>query len=225
MPEAATAPSESTPRTPPPDLPSLLLDSRIVYLGMPLVGNVTELIVAEILYLQYVDRVKPIYLYINSAGTANPSGEQIGHETEGTAVYDTMKYVGNDIYTVGTGQAIGTACVLLSAGTPGKRFMMPHATAMLQQPRSPPTGTRQAVEVAIRAREVKAQKDQTVDILAHTTGQPREKIDRDIQRPLYMQPKDAQRYGIIDHVLTKGQERAIDSVKSPEERDREAGLR
>ena len=85
------------PRTPPPDLPSLLLNARIVYLGMPLVPAVTELIVAELLYLQYADGAKPIYVYINSTGTTRADGETIGFETEGTAILDTMRYVKNDV--------------------------------------------------------------------------------------------------------------------------------
>jgi Clp protease len=85
------------PRTPPPDLPSLLLNARIVYLGMPLVPAVTELIVAELLYLQYADGGKPMYVYINSTGTTRADGETIGFETEGTAILDTMRYVKNDV--------------------------------------------------------------------------------------------------------------------------------
>ena len=89
------------PRTPPPDLPSLLLDSRICYLGMPLVPAVTELIIAEMLYLQHKDRTKPIYLYINSTGTTRADGETVGFETEGTAIYDTMCFVKDEVRQLG----------------------------------------------------------------------------------------------------------------------------
>lgn len=85
------------PRTPPPDLPSLLLNARIVYLGMPLVPAVTELIVAELLYLQYSDSSRPVYLYINSTGTTRADGETVGFETEGTAILDTMRYLKNEV--------------------------------------------------------------------------------------------------------------------------------
>jgi hypothetical protein len=85
------------PRSPPPDLPSMMLNARIVYLGMPLVPAVTELIITELLYLQYEDRTKPVYLYINSTGTTRADGETVGFETEGTAIYDTMQYLKNDV--------------------------------------------------------------------------------------------------------------------------------
>eukprot|EP00884_Botryococcus_braunii_P011034 jgi/Botrbrau1/19932/Bobra.0059s0049.1 len=211
------------PRTPAPDLPSLLLDSRICYLGMPLVPAVTELIIAELLYLQYKDRTKPVYFYINSTGTTRADGETVGFETEGTAIYDTMKYVQNEMHTVGVGVAIGQACMLLSAGNKGKRFMLPHATAMLQQPRVPPTGQRQAIEIQIKWREVLEQKKSFLEILSKTTGHSIEKLDQDMQRPLYMQPKDAQAYGIIDSIVEDTVD-IIDEVKSPEQWDKEAGL-
>ncbi|CAK0743662.1 hypothetical protein CVIRNUC_001487 [Coccomyxa viridis] len=211
------------PRTPPPDLPSLLLDSRITYLGMPLVPAVTELIVAELLYLQYKDRQKPIFLYINSTGTTRADGETVGFETEGTAIYDTMQFVKNEINTVGLGVAIGQACMLLSAGTKGKRFMLPHATAMLQQPRVPPTGQRQAIEIQIKWREVLEQKQALLRIMNKTTGHSMEKLDHDMQRPLYMQPKDAIEYGIIDGIV-KPQTDIIDDVMNAEQWDKQAGL-
>ncbi|KAL3137464.1 hypothetical protein ABBQ38_004753 [Trebouxia sp. C0009 RCD-2024] len=211
------------PRTPPPDLPSLLLDSRITYLGMPLVPAVTELIIAELLYLQYKDRTKPIYLYINSTGTSRADGETVGFETEGTAIFDTMQYVTNEVHTVGVGVAIGQSCMLLSAGTKGKRFMLPHATAMLQQPRVPPTGQRQAVEIQIKWREVLAQKQAMLKILSQTTGHSPEKLDKDMQRPLYMQPRDAMEYGVIDGIV-RNETSIIDTVMSPEQWDKEAGL-
>jgi len=85
------------PKTPPPDLPSLILDARIVYLGMPLVPAVTELVIAELLYLQYSDSTKPLYMYFNSTGTTRADGETVGFETEGTAIYDTMRYLKNEV--------------------------------------------------------------------------------------------------------------------------------
>lgn len=93
---SATSRSQK-PRTPPPDIPSLMLDARIVYLGMPLVPAVTELIVSELLYLQYADRIKPVFIYINSTGTTRADGETVGFETEGTAIYDTMCYLKNQV--------------------------------------------------------------------------------------------------------------------------------
>jgi ATP-dependent Clp protease protease subunit len=192
---------------------------------MPLVPAVSELIIAELLYLQYKDRTKPIFLYINSTGTSRADGETVGFETEGTAIYDTMQYVTNEIHTVGVGVAIGQSCMLLSAGTKGKRFMLPHATAMLHQPRVPPTGQRQAIEIQIKWREVLAQKQAMLNILAKTTGHSVEKLDLDMQRPLYMQPKDAVEYGIIDGIVRSESEASIiDTVKSAAQWDKEAGL-
>eukprot|EP00891_Asterochloris_glomerata_P004179 jgi/Astpho2/4179/Aster-05146 len=213
------------PRTPPPDLPSLLLDARICYLGMPLVPAVTELIIAELLYLQYRDRTKPMFLYINSTGTSRADGETVGFETEGTAIYDTMCYVNNEVHTVGVGAAMGQACMLLSAGHKGKRFMQPNATAMLQQPRVPPTGQRQAIEIQIKWREVLANQQALLKILSKTTGHTTEKLAKDMQRPLYMQPKDALEYGIIDGIVKsqkkKDGDQIIDHVPRLEEYGRD----
>lgn len=220
---AAASYDDHKPQTPPPDLPSLLLDSRIVYLGMPLVPAVTELIIAELLYLQYKDRTKPIYLYINSTGTTRADGETVGFETEGTAIYDAMSFVKNEIHTVGVGVAIGQACMLLSAGDKGKRFMLEHATAMLHQPRVPPTGQRQAIEIQIKWREVLAQKQNMLQIMSRTTGHDAGKLERDMQRPLYMQPKDALAYGIIDGIVSP-EKQIIDNVMSADEWDKQAGL-
>lgn len=98
---------QNMPKSPPPDLPSLLLDARIVYVGMPLVPSVTELLIAELLYLQYLDRNKPIYMYINSTGCSRADGETVSAESESYAIYDTMQYVSNPIHTVGVGVAVG----------------------------------------------------------------------------------------------------------------------
>ena len=215
--------SEHKPKTPPPDLPSLLLDSRIVYIGMPLVPAVTELIVSELLYMQYTDQARPCYIYINSTGCQRADGEVVGFETEATSIYDTMKYIGNEIFTVGTGVAIGQACMILSAGDKGKRFMTKNATAMLHQPRVPSTGQRQAIELHIKWKEVLEQKKTMVDILSQTTGHSKEKIDKDIQRPMYMTAKDAIAYGIIDKVVDKDSQ-AIDAVLSTDQWDSAAGL-
>jgi len=202
-------------RTPPPDLPSLLLDSRIVFLGMPLVPAVTELIIAELLYLQYKDRNKPMFLYINSTGTTRADGETVGFETEGTAIYDAMRHVRNEVHTVAFGMAMGQACMLLASGHQGKRFMLPHTTAMLQQPRVPTTGQRQAIEIQIKWREVLAQKQAFLKILSKHTGHSMQKLDADWQRPLYMTPRDAIEYGIADGVV-KPRQAVTDTVKKPE---------
>jgi ATP-dependent Clp protease protease subunit len=189
----------TTYRTPPPDLPSLLLKERIVYLGMPLVPAVTELITAELLYLQYEDPEKPIRIYINSTGTSNYGGEPVGFETEAFAICDTMNYIKPPIHTICLGSAMGMAAMLLSAGTKGCRASLPNASIVLHQPKSYARG--QATDIQIRAKEVLANKATMIDILSSNSGQTPEKIAKDMDRLLYMTPYEAKEYGLIDRVL------------------------
>ncbi|MDF5730457.1 MAG: ATP-dependent Clp protease proteolytic subunit [Rhizonema sp. PD38] len=188
-------------RTPPPDLPSLLLKERIVYLGMPLVAAVTELIVAELLFLQSDDPEKPIKIYINSTGTSGYSGDPIGFETEAFAIYDTMKYIKPPIHTICIGSALGMAAMLLSAGTKGCRASLPNASIVLHQPKSYAQG--QATDIQIRAKEVLANKRTMLDILSRNTGQSHERIEKDMDRLFYMTPYQAKEYGLIDRVFEK----------------------
>lgn len=189
----------TTYRTPPPDLPSLLLNERIVYLGMPLVSAVTELIVAELLYLQYADPEKPIRIYINSTGTSRYDGEPVGFETEAFAICDTMNYIKPPIHTICIGSAMGMAAMLLSAGTKGCRASLPNASIVLHQPRSYARG--QATDIQIRAKEVMENKRTMLDILSLNSGQTSEKIAKDMDRLFYMTPYEAKEYGLIDRVL------------------------
>lgn len=215
---------EHRPKTPPPDLPSLLLNSRIVYIGMPLVPAVTELVVAELLYLQWLDPRQPSYVYINSTGTSRADGETVGMETEGFAIYDTLMNVKNEIQTVGVGAAIGQACLLLACGKKGRRYMLPHATAMIQQPRLPSTGQMSAIDVHIRAKEVINNRDTLVSLLARHTGNTFEHVAKTMERPFYMQPPKAMKFGVIDHILWRGQE-AMAEALDEEGWDKEAGIR
>lgn len=196
-------------RTPPPDLPSLLLKERIVYLGTPLVSSdeykrqigidVTKLIIAQLLYLKFDNPEKPIYFYINSTGTSWYTGDALGFETEAFAICDTINYIKTPVHTICIGQAMGTAAMILSAGTKGCRASLPHATIVLNQPR---TGTRgQATDIQIYAREVLANKVAILDILSNNTGQSAEKIAKDTERMFYMTPQEAKEYGLIDRVL------------------------
>lgn len=189
----------ATYRTPPPDLPSLLLNERIVYLGMPLVPAVTELIVAELLFLQYQDPDKPIKIYINSTGTSRYDGEPVGFETEAFAICDTMNYIKPPIHTICIGSAMGMAAMLLSAGTKGCRASLPNASIVLHQPKAYTRG--QATDIQIRAKEVLANKTTMLDIFSRNTGQLPEKIAKDMDRMLYMTPQEAKEYGLIDRVL------------------------
>lgn len=119
----------------PPDLPSFIFKERIVYLGMTLVPSVTELILAELLYLQYEDKKKPIQLYINSTGSSK-DGQKYGYDTEAFAIYDTIQYVSPPVHTIAVGTAWGEAAMLLAAGSRGNRAALPSASIMLKQPLS-----------------------------------------------------------------------------------------
>jgi ATP-dependent Clp protease protease subunit len=191
-------------RTPPPDLPSLLLKERIVYLGLPLVPAVTQLIIAELLYLQYEDPEKPINIYINSTGTSSYSGEPVGFETEAFAICDTMRYIKPPVHTICIGSAMGMAAMLLSAGTKGCRASLPNASIVLHQPRSYTRG--QATDIQIRAKEVLANKQTMISILSRNTGQPPEKIIKDMDRMFYLTPQMAVEYGLIDRVFESKKE-------------------
>ncbi len=188
-------------RTPPPDLPSLILKERIVYLGTPLVPEVTKLIIAELLYLQYEDPEKPIKIYINSTGTSSYNGDPVGFETEAFAICDTMRYIKPPIHTICIGSAMGMAAMLLSAGTKGCRASLPNASIILHQPKSYAQG--QATDIQIRAQEVLVNKATMIDMLSRNTGQSVEKITKDMDRLLYMTAQEAKEYGLIDRVLEK----------------------
>jgi ATP-dependent Clp protease, protease subunit len=197
-------------RTPPPDLPSLLLKERIIYLGLPLVSSddykrqlgvdVTRLIMAQLLYLEFDDPDKPIYFYINSTGTSWYTGDAIGYETEAFAICDTLQYIKPPVHTICLGQAMGTAAMILASGTKGFRASLPHATIVLNQPRTG-MGQSQASDIQIRAKEVVANKTAILDILSSSTGQTPEKLSKDMDRMFYMTPAAAKDYGIIDRVL------------------------
>ncbi|CAI7782548.1 unnamed protein product [Closterium sp. NIES-54] len=183
---------------PPPDLPSYLFKNRIVFLGMSLVPSVTELIMAELLYLQYDSPEKPIYMYINSTGTTK-DGEKLGYETEAFAIYDTMRYVKPPIFTLCVGNAWGEAALLLSAGSKGNRSALPSSSIMLKQPISRFRG--QATDIDIMRKEVRNVKGELVKLYSRHTGKSEETIENDIRRPMYLTPDAAVEYGIIDKVL------------------------
>ncbi|KZV50711.1 ATP-dependent Clp protease proteolytic subunit-related protein 4, chloroplastic [Dorcoceras hygrometricum] len=182
----------------PPDLASYLYKNRIVYLGMSLVPSVTELILAEFLYLQYEDEEKPIYLYINSTGTTK-GGEKLGYETEAFAVYDVMRYVKPPIFTLCVGNAWGEAALLLAAGAKGNRSALPSSTIMIKQPIARFQG--QATDVEVMRKEIRNVKAELVKLYAKHIGKSPEQIEEDIRRPKYFSPSEAVEYGIIDKVL------------------------
>jgi len=196
-------------RTPPPDLPSLLLKERIVYLGLPLFSDdeakrqlgmdVTELIIAQLLFLEFDNPEKPIYFYINSTGTSWHTGDAIGFETEAFAICDTISYIKPPIHTICIGQAMGTAAVILSAGSKGQRAALPHSSIVLHQPRSGASG--QATDIQIRAKEVIHNKQAMLKILSKNTGKTVEQLSKDSDRMSYLNPYEAVEYGLIDRVL------------------------
>ena len=196
-------------RTPPPDLPSLLLKERIVYLGLPLFSDddakrqlgmdVTELIIAQLLFLEFDNSEKPIYFYINSTGTSWHTGDAIGFETEAFAICDTISYIKPPIHTICIGQAMGTAAVILSAGSKGHRAALPHSSIVLHQPRSGASG--QATDIQIRAKEVIHNKQAMLKILSANTGKSVDQLSKDSDRMSYLNPYEAVEYGLIDRVL------------------------
>ena len=183
---------------PPPDLPSLLLNNRIIYIGMPLVPSVTELIIAQLLYLNYQnDNI--ITLYINSPGTNSPDGRAFSYDTEAFAIADTMQFIRPPIRTICVGQAFGTAAMLLSLGQKGNRFSLPNASILMNQPRGRARG--QASDVAIKAKEIINNRKITNEFLAKSCGKDLATIEKDTSRVRYFSPEEAVEYGLIDKVL------------------------
>jgi len=202
--------SEVSYRTPPPDLESLLLKERIVYLGMPLFSSddvkqqvgvdVTQLIIAQLLYLQFDNADKPIFFYINSTGTSWYTGDAIGFETEAFAICDTINYIKPPVHTICIGQAMGTAAMILASGEKGYRASLPHATIVLNQNRTRTQG--QATDISIQAQEVLTNRTTMLEIFSKNTGQTPEKIAKDMERTFYLTPEAAKEYGLLDIVLT-----------------------
>ncbi len=172
------------------DIYSLLLRERIIFLGTPIDDQVANVIVAQLLYLYREDPDKEIYLYINSPG---------GVISSGLAVYDTMKYVGTDIVTICLGVAASFATIILSSGTKGKRYALPHSTVHMHQPLGGARG--QATDIEIHAREILRLRGMLNRILAENTGQSEEKIAQDADRDFFLDANQAQEYGLIDEVL------------------------
>nr|KYP75291.1 hypothetical protein KK1_008011 [Cajanus cajan] len=190
------------PRTAPPDLPSLLLDARICYLGMPIVPAVTELLVAQFMWLDYDNPTKPIYLYINSSGTqaSNEKNETVGSETEAYSIADMMSYVKADVYTVNCGMAYGQAAMLLSLGAKGYRAVQPNSSTKLYLPKvNRSSGA--VVDMWIKAKELEANTEYYIELLAKGIGKSKEEITKDVQRPKYFQAQEAIDYGIADKTI------------------------
>ncbi|MEA1977780.1 MAG: ATP-dependent Clp protease proteolytic subunit [Chloroflexota bacterium] len=172
------------------DIYSLLLRERIIFLGTPINDQVSNLMVAQLLFLDREDPDRQINMYINSPG---------GQIYSGLAIYDTMQQVRSPISTVAVGMTASFGTILLAAGTKGKRYSLPHATIHVHQPLSSIQG--QATDIAIQAEEILRLRAELNNILVHHTEQPLDIIERDTERDFYMTGNTAQEYGIIDHIL------------------------
>jgi ATP-dependent Clp protease protease subunit len=172
------------------DIYSRLLKDRIIFIGTPIDDNVSNVVVAQILFLQTEDPDKDINVYINSPG---------GSVTAGLAIYDTLQFVKCDITTYCLGQAASMGALLLAAGTKGKRFALPHARIMIHQPWGGVQGA--ASDIHIQAKEILRLKDEINKILAFHTGKPLEKIVQDTDRDYFMSAEEAKSYGLVDKVV------------------------
>ncbi len=173
------------------DLFSRMLEENIIFLGTPIDDYVANAVCAQLLYLEYKNADKDISIYINSPG---------GEITALFAIYDTMKFVKNDISTFCYGQAASAAAVILAGGTAGKRFALPHTRILIHQPYGGAAG--QAVDIEIQAKEIIRMRDLLNQMLATDSGQPVEKVAADTDRDFIMSADEAQRYGLIDEVIT-----------------------
>ena len=173
------------------DIFSRLIKDRVIMLSTPIDDMVSNVIVAQLLYLQSEDPSADIDMYINSPG---------GTVSAGMAIYDTMQILGCDIKTYGIGQAASMGALLLAAGAPGKRFVMPNARVMIHQPLGGAAG--QATDIEIHTKEILRIKDDLNKIMVKHTGQTMKKVKHDSDRDFFMSAEEAKKYGIVDEVLT-----------------------
>lgn len=180
------------------DIYTKLLSERIVFLGWPIDDEVSNIVVAQLLFLESQDPEKDISLYINTPG---------GSITSGLAIYDTMQYVKPDISTICIGMAASMGAILLAGGTKGKRFALPNSRVMIHQPFGGAEGV--AKDIEIRAKEILYLRDELNKILAKHTGQSIKKIEKDADRDFFMSSAEAVEYGMIDKVIEqKAKEKA-----------------
>ena len=180
------------------DIYSRLLKDRIVFLGSVITDDVANLITAQFLFLESEDPERDIFFYINSTG---------GSVTAGLAIYDTIQYIRPQISTVCVGQAASMGAVLLAAGAKAKRFALPHSRIMIHQPLGGFQG--QAADIDIQAREILRMREELNNILMKHTGQSLKKIEKDTDRDMFMNGKQAQEYGLVDEVIATRPEGSI----------------
>jgi len=174
------------------DIFSRLLKDRIIFLGTPIDDTVANLVIAQLLFLESEDPKKDIQMYINSPG---------GVVTSGMAIYDTMQYIKPDVSTICIGQAASAAAILLASGAKKKRFALPNSRVLIHQIMGGAEG--QATDVEIQTKEMVRIRTQVDDVLAHHTGQPKDKIKKDTDRDFFMTAPEAQNYGIIDTIIER----------------------
>lgn len=173
------------------DIYSLLLRERIIFVGTPIDDQVANVVVAQLLYLSREDAEREISMYINSPG---------GQIYAGLAIFDTMRMIPNKISTVAVGVTASFGTVLLAAGTKGQRYTLPHATIHMHQPLGGAKG--QASDIEIQAKEILRLKTRLNEIMAESTGQKLEVIEKDTERDFYLNAQQAVEYGLVDKVLT-----------------------
>ncbi|EMJ98438.1 ATP-dependent Clp endopeptidase proteolytic subunit ClpP [Leptospira sp. WS58.C1] len=173
------------------DVFSRLLKDRIIFLGDAISDDYANVIIAQLLFLDAENPDRDIYLYLNSPG---------GYVSSGLAIYDTMQYIKADVRTLCIGQASSMAALLLAGGAKGKRSALPHSRIMMHQPTGGATG--QASDIAIQAKEVLKLKQVLNGLYAKHTGKSVDEVQKDTERDLYMTPEEAQKYGIIDSVIS-----------------------
>ena len=172
------------------DIYSRLLEDRIVFIGTAIDDNVANVVIAQLLFLQKENKHQDINLYINSPG---------GMVSAGLAIYDTMQFVQCDVATYCVGQAASMGAVLLTAGTKGKRFALPHSRIMIHQPWGGARGT--ATDIEIHAEEILKTKRTLNEVISRHTGKPIEAVERDTDRDKFMDPYQAKDYGLVDEVV------------------------
>ncbi|MGH9023603.1 MAG: ATP-dependent Clp protease proteolytic subunit [Acidimicrobiia bacterium] len=180
------------------DLYSRLLKERIIFLGTPIDDTVANLVSAQLLHLESENADQDISIYINS-----PGGEITGL----FAIYDTMQYIKCQVSTICIGQAASAAAVLLAAGSPGKRFALPHARILIHQPHGGAAG--QAIDIEIQAKEIIRMRNLLEEILAHHTGQDLARLRKDSDRDFILSAAEARDYGVIDEVLSNRELAAV----------------
>ena len=177
------------------DIYSRLLKERIIFLGTPINDEVANNVMAQLIFLEYENPEKDITLYINSPG---------GYVSAGLAIYDTMQHVRPNIATICIGSCASMAAVLLSAGTKGKRYALPHSRIMLHQPSGAATG--QSTDIQITAKEIIRTKDTLTEIVAKHTGRAVDEVREKTDRDFYMSPEEAKAFGVIDEIFVPRKE-------------------